>query len=53
MSIVNEKILKLCPNLEKALSKSKSKPTPEQRIEALEHAVAELAIQQTMMEVSE
>ena len=41
------------PKTKALLDKQKSKPTNEQRIEALEQAVAELAIQQTMVEVSE
>jgi hypothetical protein len=46
---MNKTLLDLLPKTKELLEKSKSKPSVEQRVEALESAMVDLAIQ--MMEV--
>ena len=53
MSKQKQIMKKFFPKTKALLDSLKNKPTDTQRIEALEQAVAELAIQQAMMEVSE
>lgn len=42
---MNKKLLDLCPKTKEAIEKKKAQPTEQERIEALENAVADLTIQ--------